>query len=694
MLQAKRYQSHLPLTSTPAGEPTVVNSMRALSTRPRSSNPGDSRDSSRKRKHSGDGDGGRGLPGGDDGDDPGHGDGGASRDTRNGISAKRLKTVMEERSMVARLPPLSPEQFYWDGECAMLRIMIRLWKKNLEGYSDQMALSFLRTCVSKKWVHIIDTNDTLEEVLETFALYSANEDLFLRRIMDEMRGYVPSRTYKQDKVMLTFFETSLVKVTRLNSSFLLDFSTAQQLVAKLSDNTLRRQYKNELDQLRDRTSDTHTTRNYMATMRQMIHRIRISIDSDIDINEINQASRVKAQTQEASTYAVSTTDQENDKPKRNKFQKNNNKNKRSYNNEPINMDSRGDLRYDWKGNPIDMSHQQPKRKRFEASTYFTTGGKQNNTTKKNSKENSTSEKQNSTESTKQDSSKDRICKLCNKSWHTTLFHCSKFPEYIPRGNNVKNIPQTVCKTCLSIGVKNCDHKKLRNFQDLVCKKQNVNYLICNQCPNHTVAQDWMKENFKPEDGRKMLDKIRANIPNYSAAINLVQITPDKTTGQSTSKRTQSHGIAEVEEITEETAFIQTVLVNNIKIGQACCPYEVIRVKIGTTHYPVTLIYDTGAQLSLCNFETGPLLVDSKPSDKKITISTINSTRAKLRRVHTLNLGDNIEVDAVLIPNLRLNLQTAVIPEEWQHLEDELADQDNFEVEAQILVGADKATIFP
>merc|ERR1712080_188779 len=201
--------------------------------------------------------------------------------------------ALDERSMVARLPPLSPKQFYWDGECAMLRIMIRLWKKNLAGYSDQMALSFLRTCVSEKWTFIVDTHDTLKECLETFALYSANEDLYLRRILDELRGYTPSRSYKYDKIMLSFFESCLVKITRLNSSFLLDFATAQQLVAKLSDNTLRRQYKNELDEVRDINSDSRTTRNHMKTMKQMIHKIRIAIDSDIDINEINFASYKK-----------------------------------------------------------------------------------------------------------------------------------------------------------------------------------------------------------------------------------------------------------------------------------------------------------------------------------------------------------------------------------------------------------------
>ena len=35
-----------------------------------------------------------------------------------------------------------------------------------------------------------------------------------------------------------------------------------------------------------------------------------------------------------------------------------------------------------------------------------------------------------------------------------------------------------------------------------------------------------------------------------------------------------------------------------------------------------------------------------------------------------------------------------VPEEKQHIDDIFADPDNFEMQAQILVGADKATLFP
>merc|ERR1711873_371108 len=52
------------------------------------------------------------------------------------------------------------------------------------------------------------------------------------------------------------------------------------------------------------------------------------------------------------------------------------------------------------------------------------------------------------------------------------------------------------------------------------------------------------------------------------------------------------------------------------------------------------------------------------------------------------------MEAIMIPSMRLRLQAHVIPEEWQDLDDEWADQDTYGVATQILLGADQATLFP
>ena len=48
----------------------------------------------------------------------------------------------------------------------------------------------------------------------------------------------------------------------------------------------------------------------------------------------------------------------------------------------------------------------------------------------------------------------------------------------------------------------------------------------------------------------------------------------------------------------------------------------------------------------------------------------------------------------MIPSMKLQLQAQIIPEAWQDLNGEWADQDTYGVAAQILLGANQATLFP
>ena len=45
-----------------------------------------------------------------------------------------------------------------------------------------------------------------------------------------------------------------------------------------------------------------------------------------------------------------------------------------------------------------------------------------------------------------------------------------------------------------------------------------------------------------------------------------------------------------------------------------------------------IIYDTGSEVSLCNYETKPIVISAKKERKKIAISTINSVQNGLMHV--------------------------------------------------------------
>ena len=51
------------------------------------------------------------------------------------------------------------------------------------------------------------------------------------------------------------------------------------------------------------------------------------------------------------------------------------------------------------------------------------------------------------------------------------------------------------------------------------------------------------------------------------------------------------------------ADIKSITINNIPIGEASSPYEVIRIQTESRLVSVVIIYDTGSEVSLCNYET-------------------------------------------------------------------------------------------
>ena len=53
--------------------------------------------------------------------------------------------------------------------------------------------------------------------------------------------------------------------------------------------------------------------------------------------------------------------------------------------------------------------------------------------------------------------------------------------------------------------------------------------------------------------------------------------------------------------------VNPFMVNRVPIGEACSHYEVIRVQTESGLFPIVIIYDTGSEVSLRNYETGPIV---------------------------------------------------------------------------------------
>ena len=139
--------------------------------------------------------------------------------------------------------------------------------------------------------------------------------------------------------------------------------------------------------------------------------------------------------------------------------------------------------------------------------------------------------------------------VCKERGHNNLLYCSKLPEYIPRGNNVKTIPRDLCKFCLSTvgNFRDCTHTFPRDYNNWVCRQSKVNFILCKDCQKHQAPQDWLKDNFKPNIGKGNLLNVWKEFKNDNAIINSIQVESEH----------QTVGIADIEDIMDEgdTAYI-------------------------------------------------------------------------------------------------------------------------------------------
>ena len=142
------------------------------------------------------------------------------------------------------------------------------------------------------------------------------------------------------------------------------------------------------------------------------------------------------------------------------------------------------------------------------------------------------------------------------------------------------------------------------------------------------------------------------------------------------------------------ASMEPITIKEIPIEKASSPYEVIQIKAKGKLMSAVIIYDTGSEVSLCNQETKPIVTSAKKERKKIMISTINSVQNGLMQVCKLKLKNDQNIEAIMLPNMKLQLQPQNIPNHWLDLEGEWADQDTYGVTAQVLLGANQATRFP
>ena len=140
-----------------------------------------------------------------------------------------------------------------------------------------------------------------------------------------------------------------------------------------------------------------------------------------------------------------------------------------------------------------------------------------------------------------------------------------------------------------------------------------------------------------------------------------------------------------------------VRVNNCQIGYSECPAEIISVRLDDGCIVRTYVYyDSGSQHSLTNRAIHPLVLSKRTTTYPIQLSTVVGSSSLNRQIVLVKLGHNLQIEAILVNDLNVFSYNMAIPTEWNKYKSDWCDSisDNHNVDAQLLVGSDKAIYHP
>ena len=126
----------------------------------------------------------------------------------------------------------------------------------------------------------------------------------------------------------------------------------------------------------------------------------------------------------------------------------------------------------------------------------------------------------------------------------------------------------------------------------------------------------MRQNYDTKRGLKNVDEIYNEIGSNHVQINSVRTIrnhdPQPRSGIACIEELPPED-NDIEEINDEIQEVNVnpIMVNHVPIGETCSPYEVIQVQTKTGLFPVVIIYDTGSEVSLSNYEIGSIVTNTK-----------------------------------------------------------------------------------
>ena len=173
-------------------------------------------------------------------------------------------------------------------------------------------------------------------------------------------------------------------------------------------------------------------------------------------------------------------------------------------------------------------------------------------------------------------------------------YCAQLTRYLPYGRNALQVPRSLCAICMDTtdqDARNCQHEHSRVWKLNYCNAGNRCFILCKDCPAHLPALEWFSKNHKPNLGFKNFSELKKafgpdtykKVKCNAVSVSLCESTLP-TLPETEDKLPDSDLISDSLDTLQiwpsysrKTSIQPYMAVNDIKIGKAAMPSELIRV---------------------------------------------------------------------------------------------------------------------
>ena len=175
-----------------------------------------------------------------------------------------------------KLPHITKDMYFWNGDTSQLRSYIRRWDKEFSKHSPNIVVPFIRSLVSEFYQWRLNKARTFQDCVNCLMVLVSSEDVYVQKLEAEIRAHPKCRNLTEDKEYLNFLSMKVTQLLDIQPNYVVTSAQCTGFFSKIHCSTQVMNLNTELENRKREANDVEGLMNYERSLQEMIvHQIKL-----------------------------------------------------------------------------------------------------------------------------------------------------------------------------------------------------------------------------------------------------------------------------------------------------------------------------------------------------------------------------------------------------------------------------------